>query len=289
MSRAALMLRAALVAASAAAISLLSGCESAPTEARDYDPEPVLTAYLMRGEPVREVYLQRVAPLQGFYLPGDHGITGADVLVRSIGGADSLTFHDDPEERGHYLPDDTTWVPRGAIRYRIEARFDDDLLWAETVVPGAFDLEVLPTPVAGDTLTRDDANILLQWSTSDSAGGYTFSIMSLADEDSLIHLDPDYEPDPEDAGEDSLARSAGWMMREDQRTLTIPWIIFNWAGPYRVSVMAVTSEYYEYAFAWMRIASGAEMTPPTNIHGGLGIFAGLSRHQFEFYMKPVAG
>jgi len=272
------------LAACASTLVLLSGCESTPTEVRDYDPEPVLTAYLMRGEPVREVYLQRVAPLQGSYLPEDHGIVGAQIVVSSIGGSDTLRFHDDPAERGHYLPEDTTWVPEGTVRYRIEARFGEEQVWAETVVPDGFELDVLPRPIAGDTLTRDDPNILLQWTPADSAGGYTFNIMSLADEDSLVALDPDY--DPEDADEDSLAQSAGWMMREDQRTLTIPWIIFNWAGPYRMSVMAVTKEYYDYSFAWMRIASGIEMTPPTNIHGGLGIFAGLSRHQFEFYMKP---
>jgi len=264
---------------------VLSGCESTPTEVRDYDPEPVLTAYLVRGEPVHEVYLQRVAPLQGFYRPEDYGIVGAEMVLSRVDGTDSLRFHDDPAERGHYLPDDSTWVPQGTIRYRIEARFGDERLWAETVVPNGFDLDVLPQPVEGDTLTRDDPNILLQWSASDSAGGYTFNIMSLADEDSLIPLDPDY--DPEDADEDSLARSGGWMMREDQRMLTIPWIMFYWTGPYRMSVMAVTKEYYDYSFAWMRIASGIEMTPPTNIHGGIGIFAGLSRHQFEFYMKPT--
>ncbi|MBN1425471.1 DUF4249 family protein [Candidatus Fermentibacteria bacterium] len=268
------------------ALLLMPGCDSTPTEVDNYDPEPVLTAYLVRGEPVREIYLQRVAPVTGFYDPQDHGIVGAELFLARLDMLpDTLRFHDDPEERGHYLPDDTTWVPEGKARYRIEARFGGEQVWAETVVPDSFDLTVLPRPIAGDTLTREDDNIFLQWTASDSAGGYTFNIMSLADEDSLVPLDPDY--DPEDADEDSLGRSGGWMMREDQRTLTIPWIMFYWSGPYRMSVMAVTKDYYDYSFAWLRIMSGSEVTLPTNIHGGIGIFAGLSRHQFEFYMKPT--
>lgn len=267
------------------ALLVLSGCDSSPTEVRDYDPQPVLTAYLMRGDPVREVYLQRVAPLVGFYDPREHGIVGAEVVVTRIDVPDTLRLCDDPQERGHYVAEDTTWVPVGKGRYRIHARFGTEHLWAETVVPDSFDLEVLPRPVAGDTLTRNDPPIVLSWSASDSAGGYAFNVMSLAPEDSLIPLDPDF--DPEDAEDDTLTQSAGWVMRSDQRVQTIPWIIFRWVGPYRMSVMAVTKDYYDYAFAWMRISGGVEMVPPTNINGGLGIFAGFSRHQFEFCMKPA--
>lgn len=281
----AMTLRSALAAiVPLAALFFLPGCDSVPTEVKDYDPQPVLTAYLVRGEPVREVYLQRVAPLTGFYDPRDHGIAGAEMILTRIDVPDTLRLHDDPEERGHYVSDDTTWVPVGAARYRIEARFGDEHVWAETVIPDTFDLQVFPRPVAGDTLTRDDPNMILFWSPSDSAGGYAFNIMSLAPKDSLTPLDPDY--DPKDAEADSSVQSAGWIMRNDQRVLTVPWIIFHWAGPYRMSVMAVTKEYYEYAFAWMRISGGLEVVPPTNIKGGMGIFAGFSRHQFEFYMKP---
>ncbi len=207
-------------------------------------------------------------------------------LVR-IGSPDTLRFHDDPWEPGHYLPDDTTWVPVGSARYLLEATFGEERLWAQTVVPDTFSLGVLPRDVAGDTLTREDPHLVLVWSASDSAGGYALCVVSLAPRDSLVPLDPDV--DPEEAREDSLGRSVTWLMRHDQRMLTVPWIIFQWAGPYRVSVMATSREYYEWSFAWMRIRSGADIVPPTNVHGGIGIVAGFSRHRFEFTLRRSDG
>lgn len=266
------------------AFFLLVSCASTPSSVETED-SVVVHAFLVEGEPVREVYVERVAPLEGFYRPEDHGVRGAVVRVWPVAGGDTLRFFDDPAQPGHYLPHDTTWVPRAKTRYRFEAQVGDLLLWAETVVPDTFDLWVLPRPIQGDTLTRLDPPMVLQWTPAEGAGGYTLSVVCLAPEDSLVPLDP--ESDPSDAEDDSLGQYAAWIMRDDQHSLTVPWILFRWAGPYQLWVNAVCAEYYQYVFAWMRIAGGVQMRPPTNVHGGMGIVAGLSRRGFQFWMRPV--
>ncbi len=263
------------------------GCENQPMEIENYDPEPVLTAFLFRGEPFEEVLLERVGQFDELYDPTDYVIRGAEVLLFSMDGSDTLHLEEDPSCHGRYIPPaDEVLIPEGKKQYRIEALIEPGwLLWAETVVPNDFALEIFPDPVQSDTLTREDPNFVIQWASSDSAGGYVMNVVCLADEDSLVPLDPDFDPSEEEADEDSLGQSSTWIMRQDQRVMTVPWIVFHWEGPYRIDVMAVASDYYDYVFSWFRVIQGAPVDLPSNVHGGLGIFAGLSKHSFEIYMK----
>ena len=269
----------------------LGGCGDQPTELEDYEPEPILTAFLKRGEPVEEVLVERIAPFAEYYDPKDHGIAAAVVRIFEIGGGDTLLLVEDPEQTGRYVPPSgRAWAPEGQRRYRIEAILPDGhFMWSETTVPDTFDVTLSPDPTVKDTLTRLDPPLVLEWTPAAAAGGYVMNIVCLSPEDSLIPLDPEFDPDEEDADEDSLAQSAIWIMREDQRILTVPWIVFHWQGPYRIDVMAVDADYYDYVFTWFRVSQQVGVDLPTNIHGGMGIFAGLSPHRFHVYLKRTGG
>lgn len=267
------------------------GCENHPTEVEDYESEPVLTAFLKRGVPLEEVLIERIAPFDRYYDPQDHGIGNVAVCIFEVGSEDTLHLVEDPEQMGRYVPPSAVaWVPEGRHRYRIEATLADGrFMWSETTVPDTFDIDLYPDPTVSDTLTRLAPPLVLQWTRSADAGGYVMNIVCLSPEDSLVPLDPEFDPSEEDADEDSLAQSAIWIMREDQRVLTVPWIVFHWQGPYRIDVMAVDADYYDYVFAWFRVSQQVGVDLPSNIHGGMGIFAGLSQHSFYIYMKRVPG
>ena len=122
---------------------IIIGCEGTPTEVADYNPEPVLSAFICNGDPVTEVFLERIAPLEGYYTTEANGIVGADMFIFEVGGVDTFYLTDDPDEHGRYIPaDGDTLVPQGLALYRIEVMTPpphNEYIWAETRVPGAVD------------------------------------------------------------------------------------------------------------------------------------------------------
>jgi hypothetical protein len=269
---------------------LLAGCGDQPTEVEDYEREPVLSAFLTNGQPVDQVYLERVAPLDAYYDPEDHGITGAELVVFPVGGGDTLLLENDPDVPGHYLaPAGADWRPAGTARYRLEAYKENDEVnvWAETVVPDTFSIEVLPAAAVGDTVTRLDPNFVLRWTDADSAGGFILNVICLTPEDSLVPLDPDFDPEEDEVDEDYPPRSQMEFMRYDQREATLPWYLFQYEGPHRVDLLAVSALYYEYVTTLFRVGQGQGADIPSNVSGGLGIFAGTTSRSFEVYVKRV--
>jgi len=275
---------------------LLTGCDNVPTEMEDYRAEPFLTGFLTSGEPVSEIYLERVAPLIGFYDPRNSGIVGANVII--FGGGDTLTLAEDPAYRGRYIPAaGQSLTPRGKIRYRIEARtLQGELVWAETVVPDPFahvesylmKRDGTRIPVAdGDTLARDMPNLFFRWDPVDSAGGYQGLGVTLVPRDSLVPLDPDWDAAEDSIEEEERTKGGFMVVRDDQRTITLPWIIFNWQGPHRLELLAISRDYYDYLFSLFRVQQGLIEKATSNVHGGFGIFGGISKHTLDIYMRKV--
>lgn len=264
--------------------AIFTACENQPTEVEDYVPDTVLSAFIYSGEPVNEIYLERVGSFQSYYDPADYGITGADMILIDMERADTLRLMDDPDEPGRYMTPNTEWLPRPTVTYRIEASFGDEFVWAETVVPGDYILTVLPEPVNGDTLTREDENLIFTWTGSEDTGGYAVNIISLAPRDSLVPLDPDWDPEEDEIEDEEKYQSGVWTMRDDQRVQTVPWIAFGWQGPYRIDFMAIPQIYYDYVFAGFRAEQNTGVDIPSNVHGGMGIFAGMNRKSFSLYM-----
>ncbi len=284
----------------------LTGCDSTPTEVEDYDPEAVLSGFLYLGRPVEEIRLERVASL---YLPFegvDHGIAGADMKIFAIGSVDTLYLVEDASESGRYVPDTTiatnSMTPQALITYRIEVTTpQDEFLWAEALMPGAMEehgpVEIILTnqdgvefPVSdGDTLNRTMPNLTWSWSDVDSVAGFQGMALCLTPRDSLVPLDPDWDPnDPDDEIEEEDRDRIGWgIYRKDQRSIKIFWMAFPWIGWYNVEMLALSQSYYDYLFSLFRVDQGLINEPTSNINGGIGIFACVSTHSMRIYMEKA--
>jgi len=279
------------------ALLALSGCDNVPTEASNYTPEPVLYGYLTNGEPVSEIYLERIWPMGSYYDPQLSGIRGAQMKIFSVGGGDTLHLTDDPNYRGRYIPAaGESLTPRGKTRYRIEVTTPaHENIWAETVVPDTFRrveaYQLMPdgtrrTVQDDDTLTRNDPMLFFGWDGVDSAGGYQGLGVTLVPRDSLVPLDPDWTPEDSIYAEDRT--KGGFMVvREDQRQISLPWIIFSWQGRHRLELLAISRDYYEYLFSQMRVQQGLIEKAETNIHGGIGVFSAITKHVLYIVMKKV--
>ncbi len=275
---------------------LIYGCETQPTEVEKYHPQAQLTCYLFNGRPVEEAYLERVASIYVPYKNTNHGITNAD--IRIFGGGDTLRLTDDPNKSGRYIPvSGQSLTPKGKTRYRIEAYIPGgEFLWAETVVPDSFtnvniyqimDDGSRRTVSDGDTFTRLDPAMYWEWNSVDSAGGYCGLILALTPRDSLVELDPDSEPLDDSVNTEEYSRAAFTVMRSDQNFITIAWLFFEWAGPHRIEIMAISQDYYDYLFTSLRVQQGLIAEPQWNVHGGIGMFSGVSSYSISIFMKRV--
>lgn len=277
---------------------LLSGCESNPTEVEDYDPEPMLTAFLFNGEPVEKIILERIGNLYGVYNQQDNAISGADVYVIALDkpNPDTLFFEFDDTEKVYKPTNGAAWgVPESFQRYRVEAHKPNEnlFLWAETVIPDTFSATTNPEPfdydpVEGyailDTMTRDDPNIEFFWTDSNPIGGYVFTITNL--EDTFIPLDPDFDPEQDEIPDDS-SRVAFDIVLPDNNYRELAWINFWYEGWHEIQLQAADPDYWEYFFSAIRLYMGQVTELEYNVNGGLGVVAGITRHKFRIYVKKV--
>ncbi|MFN3821996.1 MAG: DUF4249 family protein [bacterium] len=270
------------------------GCQKQPTEVEHYSPQPILTAFLICGEPVKEVFLERVYPLGQYYEPQRAGIKGARIVITGMG--DHIRLVDDPEYPGRYIPspgENLIPLPRGV--YNIEAITPrGERLTAQTIIPDTISHATLSllypdstrVPVSeGDTLDRLLPPLFWEWNPVDSAGGYLLLIQALTHRDSLIPLDPSFDPQKDSLPEELKDRAVWWIMRDDQVQLVIPWIFFQFQGAHRVTLMAVSRDYYLYSLTSMQAQFGYLRYPHSNIRGGLGIFGGVSYRSVHIYVK----
>ncbi|RJP77296.1 MAG: hypothetical protein C4524_08555 [Candidatus Zixiibacteriota bacterium] len=280
------------------ALLLFSGCDQKPTEVEDYEPEPVLQGYLVRGVPVDRVFLEWVAPLEGYYDRSQYGIGGASMVIFPVGAPGDtlhLVQHSDPDSAWIYQPAaGESLVPQGGMLYRLEVKQPQEGvdLWAEALVPDTFSITWLtpPIPTGVDTLgalTREDSNLFLTWTGAGSAGGYNLNVTCLTPVDSLLPLDPDWDPEEDELEPEDINLSFFWPMRYDQREMLIPWFMFIYEGWHRLDVQAISEEYYDYGMSIFRIEQGFPIQPESNVQGGLGIFAGLDSHSYWVYMEKV--
>ncbi len=290
-----------LAALLAAWLFLFSGCEENPTEIEDYDPQPKLTAYLYNGIPVEEVILERIASLYSYYDPADHYIADAEIILFPLDNpspGDTLFFVDSTATRGVYLPapGQADLIPQGGARYRIEARKPSEnlYLWAETVVPDTFTLAVNDTVILTKdtnpdtflgTYSWNSPTIHFDWSKSDSTGCYVFNAICM-EEDTLIHLDPDFELD-DDEDPDYVSQHSLNILMDYVFSMDALWIYFSWVGSHRIVFQACSPDYREYLFSIFRVQQGMMEDVIYNVHGGLGVFAGFCRVSFTMEMERV--
>jgi hypothetical protein len=273
---------------------MLAGCDTQPTEIDDYQPQPMLTAFLYNGEPINDVIVEKVGSLYGHYNPSNYGITNAEVKIFPVGNTnagDTLFFEADTSmgNVGHYHPvTGDSLIPQGQVTYRVEARVPSEniYLWALTTIPDTFSVTSINYPVISDTLdttlTREATPIQLTWNPSFPIGGYILPVTCL--DTNYIPLDPNFDPDEDKIPEDSSRWSFNLVLPEYNQ-MSIPWIMFSYEGWYEMELQAAAPDYFEYYFSIFRTWQGAMTSLQYNVNGGLGIVAGMARHRY--YLRVV--
>jgi len=292
------------------------GCEENPTEAENFEPLPTLYSYIQNGAPVDTVNLEWTGAYDDFYDLSELRIQGAQIVVFPVldeNGASLDTSDTEindyvidfrttagPEFYGEYVPVDDDYLrPRGLWTYRIEAIKPSEgiNLWAETTVPDTFSFyaaeknnPLVPIEIEGDTLTREDDEIFINWSESETARGFVAGIVAETPRDELIPLDPEWDPnDPDDVLEPYDQQRHGWTIaRYDQRSMTIAWIFFQWSGWNRLYINAASESYYEYMLSLTQQGDPSwTVNPAYNVHGGIGVFGAYATHEFNIFLERV--
>ncbi|MDP8208127.1 MAG: hypothetical protein P9L92_15790 [Candidatus Electryonea clarkiae] len=136
----------------------LIGCDSTPTEVDDYDPEPVLHAFITVDQPFGEIWLEKIHKnIENYYDPRNGGITGAEIVIfpkidytsdppetfDTLGTGLAVYYEYDRNYAGRYIPMGANTVKRNTL-YRIEVKKPGDVdIWAETTTPDTFILTVV--------------------------------------------------------------------------------------------------------------------------------------------------
>ena len=272
-------------------ILILLGCDENPTEVEDYEYEAVLTAYIYNGEPVNYVYLEWIAPINEEYYPEDYYIHNALIKLYPIDnpsvGDTAYLFY---TSNGYYQ--NNSLIPQGGVTYGLEATVasEDLYIWAETTVPDTFSLSLSPYPLISGTypfphipypLDWNDEKITLNWTGADHSAGSIYSSVKIFEENEILqHLDPEWNE--EDDGFPGMQEVQ--ILGQSTREMEIPWIMFSWVGLHVIQLQAANTPCLEYMdSAYLE----GDNNPISNVHGGLGIFAGVARNIFIVNMERV--
>ena len=290
----------------------------------DYEPAPMLTAYLYNGEPVEEVYMQWTAPFEYHataynnaipYNPDDYIITDAVIKIFALDNpaVDILILTHDSEVPGHYYSEDDDWLPQGKQKYGVIVDYTGPNIYEDTVtfhlesttiVPDHYDIHIFHPYIPGGStiippmpdnslviepvMTRDDSSFFMYWNPApDSGHGYIVNFITMVDSDSLVPLDPDFVIGEDEIEEDEYWRFSIEFMPEDQLQYTMGWYYFNWEGLHQITFMAVSKEYHDYMLAGMNIMQGLDVDMPGNIEGGEGIFGAACRYRMYIELERV--
>ncbi|MFH0883481.1 MAG: DUF4249 family protein [bacterium] len=286
-----------------AAMLVTAGCDDNPLELENYDPEPVLTAFIHNGEAVDTIYVEWVGKFHAPYDPDHLGVANAHVAMFPVLNADgsaadssgrTLYFHD-TGLGGRYAPDNPAFFPESLVRYRMKVKSSEVDIHAETTVPDTFSWNITqdgapvsidPTTLTyqgprGDTLTRVDAPLYFEWSESAGADGYELGVLTLMPREEVVPLDTTFDLEDQDTI-DLLGSIPLYFYQpapDYQHAITLVGATFFWSGSTRVSVVAGSYEYYNYMFTSLVFSYGSTQNVYTNVHGGRGIFGATTRKE----------
>jgi hypothetical protein len=243
-------------------IAAVIGCDS--TGGSSYEEQIVLQGMMYVGYPLR-IRLTHTLPLGTAYDARAVGVTGANVHVST----DSVTYllteeASDGNGDGFYsLADSSISVIAGG-HYSIRVEAGEHILDAETV--GAGPTEILFQ--SADTVEYgDNAHPLrMRWQTDSLASGYVAMIENLEPD-----WFEDYRAVSGNNGPDLLPWNL-WVIPPTEDSLRLPWVALGFTGRHRLRLMTCDRNLWNYM--WTYYPPGqSDVTPVSNIHGGLGIFA----------------
>lgn len=293
----------------------LTGCDDDPSELEDYNPDPVLTAFLKNGQPVDSVMVEWVGSFHATYDPAQLGINDADVVLYPVldpngSAADSsgraLYFHH-VGPGGKYVPNDANFIPEPLVRYAMRVTSPDAEMYAETTMPDTFTTDVSQAgkpltidPVTNQlidsngytlsTMTRSEEELFFRWSESEGSGGYLLGIHATGDPDTIRPLDAEYDSTDADQVEfwEMMPKFVYTPAPDYQNAITLAWIYLNWTGPTDVLIQACSDDYYLYMFTSLTFQGADNIY--SNVQGGYGIFGALTQQtvHIEMALSPMA-
>ncbi len=288
----------------AAAVVLLAGCDS--TSPSDHVPEVVVEAYLLVGERLPEVRVSRSTDVDEVYVFEENAIGNATVriLLLAADGSTDVVYNysvlsDTPGVYVPFLADDV--LPERTYRLEIQVPGEAQLVTAETLVPGAFEL----VQANADTIVYQGASQLELDVTRSVYPGrqsiYIFSTESLQPVADL--LTPFYRDVAGDNEEDiaslritnsPLINEANYDVNPDGTlTIKLPWIAVAFFGENRLTASALDDNLYDFIRTQTVQQGGSTLSPGEipnvieRIDGGTGVFGSYARSSFVVNIVPV--
>lgn len=287
----------------AAAAVLFAGCDS--TSPSDHVPEVVVESYLLVGERLPEVRVSHSTDVDEVYVFEENAIDDATVriLLLAADGSTDVVYNYSAlsEAPGVYVPflaDDV--LPERTYRLEIQVPGEAQMVTAETVVPGAFEL----VQANADTIVYQGASQLELDVTRSVYPGrqsiYIFSTESLQPVADL--LTPFYRDVTGDDEQDiaslritnsPLINEANYDVNPDGTlTIKLPWIAVAFFGENRLTASALDDNLYDFIRTQSVQQGGSTLSPGEipnvieRVDGGTGVFGSYARSSFVVNIVP---
>ena len=255
---------------------LISGCDV--NHVRPYREQLVLEGQMIVGyTPV--VRISHTVPIDRTDIAVDNGISGARVTLR-IGGDSSgiivpMTEMSDQAGHGYWGPGHygaIGYAVLPGVRYAITAVVNGDTLTAETVAAGSLHI----ASQNQDTVICGRTNLVLRWYSDPYASGYYVVIDNMELRSNRHDADCNVIPFGTFAPGD-------WTVSHRDDSLSVPWVMLRYAGPYQAIVYSCDHAFWDYAYT--STYGQVENYPVSNVHGGLGVFCALGVDTTYFYLE----
>jgi hypothetical protein len=284
-----------LVAALAAA-----GCDV--TGSAEQPPEYVVEGYLVAGSGWRSVRVSRTASVQETYSFSELAVSGADVQVEKLNADGDVTATYPYRDRrpGVYVPEDpdAPVEPLGTYRLRVEIPSEaggPHTITSTTTVPDTFRV----TRASADTATyQGEEQVRLTVTRSQYPGRqskFVFSTRALTPpaltKRRLTPFVREVIGDTADVNLRDIQQNSSPIVNESNYiqnddgtvTISVPWIVFTFYGPNRLSARVPDDNMYDYLRSYSAQQGGPTLAPGEipnvidNVEGGTGVFGSYAR------------
>lgn len=275
----------------AVCVIALTGCADPVPD--DYVPEVVIEGFLIAGEPISHLRIYQSQPINDTFSMSKAVIKNANVLLLENGVAIPVQYVADTNG-GMYLPSDTAFRVKYNCKYDITVQAIGKTVTAVATTPSSFSWL---TPPRDTMLYPGEANELkpvdslgISWTGQPGIQRYIIGVRCLDTLQYGIYLDPptdelnrrvresDFEEGTRIANEPTRY---GFSLSSNT---PVVWLAFKWFGKQELSVYAGDEAFQE----WFTLVAFGQRSQYdytlSNVHGGLGVFAGAARIKAPIFM-----
>jgi hypothetical protein len=306
-------LRRLALAALAAAVVLVAGCDSLGTDEAD-ERSVVVESYQTAGEPLAPVRLSRSTPLDSTYSFEGLAVRNADVAVELLAEDGSVEerypYAPDPDSNGFYRPEaqlnrsapaDQLPTVQPLRTYRLVADIPQgETLRATTTVPDTFSV----VRANRDTSTYQSGPQIELTITRSQVRGldqsyFIFSTRSLEPtEENLTPVVEDFVSGSDDFTLKDVEQTASPIINEegyevnDDGTLTIslPWVAVAFYGPNETTASVLDPNLYDFIRSQSVQQGGGGLSPGAipsiieRVENGTGVFGSRASVSYRVYV-----